>query len=131
LKRGGHPRVLIVVHRFRSNLVYSCIYTLSWKRNFAVRLERETEAETILQHILTIDPEHLGAHALLTKIYTERGDTASATKHQKIWDRVRPASAGRVITERARQQHPDLNRRTNRQYILELRAVPNEARRGG
>ncbi|MGB1276550.1 MAG: tetratricopeptide repeat protein, partial [Nannocystaceae bacterium] len=91
------------------------------------RLERDPEAETVLLQILEIDPEHLGAHALLTKIYMERGDTPAAAKHQEVWDRVRPASADRVITERARQQHPDLDHRTNRQYILELKTIPRAA----
>lgn len=86
------------------------------------QLERNAEATVVLKAALQIDPEHLGAHALLTKIYDEAGDAKAQQLHQKLWDRYRPHSQDKVVTEKARRAHPALDRRANRQYVLTLKA---------
>jgi tetratricopeptide (TPR) repeat protein len=88
------------------------------------RLERDVEAAEVLAEVLAIDPEHLGAHALLTRIHAERGDEEVAARHLEAWDRVRPRSDDEVVTERARREHPELDRRANRHYVLPLAPVP-------
>lgn len=100
---------------------------LLMQANSQYRLEREDQALTTLQQILDIDPEHLGAHALLTRIYGEQGKAEAAARHRQIWDQVRPSSADRVITQRARERDPMLSRRADRQYILELAPPPADA----
>lgn len=87
------------------------------------RLERDDEAAAAMLRVLSIDPEHLAAHALLTRIRTEQGDAEAAAEHQAAWDRVRPQSEDRVVTERARREHPALDRRANVQYRLPLGPV--------
>ena len=86
------------------------------------QLERNAEAIVALKAALQIDPEHLGAHALLTKIYAEAGDAKSKQLHQDLWDRYRPHSQDKVVTEKARREHPALDRRANQQYVLTLEA---------
>ncbi|PRP91147.1 Beta-barrel assembly-enhancing protease [Enhygromyxa salina] len=88
------------------------------------RLERDAEAAAALTAVLAIDPEHLGAHALLTRIYTDSGDQDAAERHQRAWDRHRPRSEDSVVTERARREDPALDRRANLQYVLPLAPVP-------
>jgi Tfp pilus assembly protein PilF len=102
---------------------------LVMKADSLYRLERDTDAATLLQIVLEIDPEHLAAHALLTRIRREQGDEVAAAHHQRLWDRVRPHSDDEVVTETARRADPALDRRANLQYVLPLRPPLPEWRR--
>ena len=84
------------------------------------KLERDDEAAERLEQVLRIDPEHVSAHALLMRIRAEQGDEDAAARHEAAWNRVRPSSADRAITERARRDNPALDRRANQQYVLPL-----------
>ncbi len=97
---------------------------LAMEANILFRLERDDEAAARLESVLEIDPEHLTAHALLTRIRAAQGDDEAAARHEQAWNRVRPASADAIATERARREHPALDRRTNEQYVLRM-APPN------
>lgn len=95
---------------------------LAMKGDSLFRLEREGEAAVVLEAVLAIDPEHLAAHALLTRIRAEQGDDARSQYHREAWDRVRPHSEDMVFTERARRADPALDRRANRQFVVTLAA---------
>ena len=86
------------------------------------QLERNAEATVVLKAALEIDPQHVGAHALLTKIYDQVGDAQAQKRHRELWDRYRPHSQDKVVSEKARQAYPSLDRRANRQYVLTLKA---------
>lgn len=88
------------------------------------RLGNDDDAANVLEHVLTIDPEHVSAHALLTRIRAEQGDDEAAARHRAMWDRVRPHSEDRALTERARRSEPALDRRANEQYVLPLSPPP-------
>jgi len=88
------------------------------------RLERDAEAETELEQVLAIDPEHLAAHSLLARILSERGDVAGAERHRQSWERFRPRSDDRVVTETARRADPALDQRARQQVLLRLGPVP-------
>jgi hypothetical protein len=92
------------------------------KADSLFRLERDAEAAAFLEQVLQIDPEHVSAHALLTRIRSEEGDEAASQRHREAWDRVRPTSEDQVVTERARQADSALDRRANLQYVLTLDA---------
>ncbi|MEM6294194.1 MAG: tetratricopeptide repeat protein [Myxococcota bacterium] len=92
--------------------------------NALFKLERDEEAAARLEQVLAIDPEHVSAHALLMRIRAEQGDDEAAARHEAAWNRVRPSSADRTITERARREHPALDRRANQQYVLPLATPP-------
>ena len=95
---------------------------LAMEGNILFKLERDEEAAQRLEQVLEIDPEHLTAHALLTRIRAAQGDTQASARHEEVWSRVRPASADEIATEKARRDHPELDRRANEQYVLPLRA---------
>jgi len=95
---------------------------LAMKGDSLFRLEREDEAAVVLEAVLEIDPEHLAAHALLTRIRAEQGDEARSQHHREAWDRVRPHSEDMVFSERARRADPALDRRANRQFVVTLAA---------
>ncbi|MCA9650786.1 MAG: tetratricopeptide repeat protein [Myxococcales bacterium] len=97
---------------------------LAMKGDSLFRLEREEEAAAVLQSVLEIDPEHLTAHALLTRIRAEQGDEASSQRHREAWDRVRPHSDDQVFNERARRANAALDRRANLQYVVPLAPPP-------
>ncbi|MEX1364422.1 MAG: tetratricopeptide repeat protein, partial [Nannocystaceae bacterium] len=97
---------------------------LAMKGDSLFRLEREDEAAAALEAVLEIDPEHLAAHALLTRIRAEQGDEASSRRHREAWDRVRPHSEDQVFNERARRADPALDRRANLQFVVTLAAPP-------
>lgn len=117
--QGNHPAALTALDvalaafpRDRELLVM--------KADSLFRLERDDEAAAVLELVLEIDPEHLAAHALLTRIRAEQGDDASSRRHREMWDRVRPHSEDQVFNERARRSDPALDRRANRQYVVPL-----------
>lgn len=89
------------------------------------RLERDDEAATDMEAVLAIDPEHLGAHALLARIRDEQGNVEAAIRHEAAWKRYRPRSEDRAVTEKARQSSPALDARANQQVVIEL-APPEE-----
>lgn len=93
---------------------------LAMEANILFKLERDDQAAERLETLLKIDPEHLTAHALLTRIRAAQGDEEAAATHEQAWNRVRPASADQTATERARREHPALDRRANQQYVLPL-----------
>lgn len=97
---------------------------LVMKGDALFRLEREDEAAAVLEAALAVDPELLGAHALLTRIRAEQGDEAASQRHREAWDRYRPYSDDEVLAERARRADPALDRRANRQYVLPLGPAP-------
>ncbi|MEM7152354.1 MAG: tetratricopeptide repeat protein [Myxococcota bacterium] len=93
---------------------------LVMKADALFKLEREEPAAELLERVLTIDPENLAAHALLTRIEAERGNEDGSKEHREAWDRVRPHSEDQAITERARRDDAALDRRANLQYLLPL-----------
>lgn len=93
---------------------------LAMEANILFKLERDGEAAQRLEALLDIDPDHVTAHALLRRIRAAEGDEEAAARHEAAWNRVRPASADKVATERARREDPELDRRANRQYVLPL-----------
>jgi tetratricopeptide (TPR) repeat protein len=91
------------------------------------RLDRQDEAIADMRAVLAIDPEHLGAHALLARILEDRGEPEAAAVHLAAWERYRPRSEDRAVTERARASDPALDRRADEQTVIELRApLPGE-----
>lgn len=93
---------------------------LAAKGRALFKLEKEEEAAAVLEEVLRIDPEHLGAHAILTRIRAEQGDMEATKRHEAAWERHRSYSNDRAVTEAARQSDPDIDRRANQQYILPL-----------
>ena len=89
------------------------------------RLERDEEAAVDISAVLAIDPERLGAHALLARTRDEQGNVEAASRHEAVWNRYRLPSEDRAITESARQSSPALDARANQQVVIEL-AAPEE-----
>lgn len=117
--QGNHPAALEALSVARKAFPRDR-ELLAMEANILFKLERDDEAAQRLEAILEIDPEHLTAHALLTRIRAAQGDDEAAAKHEAAWNRVRPASADKIATERARREHPALDRRANQQYLLPL-----------
>lgn len=80
------------------------------------RLGRDAEAVADLTAALAIDPELLGAHALLAGLTTGEAQT----EHQRMQERLRPLSADRSVVERARRAEPRLDRRAQAQWVVDL-----------
>ncbi len=98
---------------------------LTLKAESLFRLERDEEAAAGLEAVLAIDPEHLGAHALLARIRDTQGRAEDAAHHQAAWERHRPHNEDRVAIEKARQADPALDQRANAQWVIAL-APPDE-----
>ncbi len=84
------------------------------------KLERDAEAAARLERVLEIDPENVSAHAMLMRIRSAAGDAVAAAAHEEAWARVRPASSDQTAIERARREHPELDRRANEQRSLPM-----------
>ncbi len=122
--RGDHPGALAALEvALRAFPEDRALLVMQARSQY--RLEREEPAMASLRRVLTIDPENLAAHALLAKIFEERGDAEQAAEHRAAQDTLRSHSEDQVVTERARRDHPALDRRANRQYVLPLAPPPS------
>lgn len=117
--RGEHERAIAAFDRALAAFPRDR-EVLAAKGESLFRLERDEEAAAVLEEVLTLDPEHLAAHALLTRIRDGQGQAEAADRHQRLWDEVRPHSADRSVAETARRDDPHLDRRSNQQYVLPL-----------
>ena len=84
------------------------------------QMEREEEAASVMEAVLDIDPEHLGAHALLARIRASQGAAKAAARHQQAWERYRPRSEDRAAIAIARKRSPALDQRANQQWVVPL-----------
>lgn len=125
--RGDHERAIVAFDRALQAFPRDR-EVLAAKGESLFRLERDAEAAAVLEGVLALDPEHLAAHALLTRIRDEQGQTEAADRHQRRWDEVRPHSADRTVAEAARRDDPHLDLRANQQYVLPLEPPADGAR---
>ena len=121
--QGNHPAALDALAVARAAFPQDR-ELLVMEANALFKLERDAEAAGRLEQVLALDPEHLAAHALLTRIRAAQGDAEAAARHEAMWHQVRPASSDRTATEKARRNNPALSRRANEQYVLPLQPVP-------
>ena len=81
-----------------------------------------TEAVTVLQSVMAVDPEDLQAHYNLMLCYNGLGDQKQAHEHEVRYLRFKADEASQAITGRYRQLNPEDN--NERQAIHEHVSVP-------
>jgi len=83
---------------------------------------RYADAVTVLQSVLTIDPEDLQAHYNLMLCYNGLGNEKLAKEHQARYMRFKADEAAQTLTGNYRQKHPEDN--NERQSVHEHESVP-------